>query len=214
MNAERDLAPVPARGPDARTGPLDLAQLRQWLQPRSCRTARKKPLPGSTPTATHAPYIWFALFKELEDTERYEEAWEALVGLRSAAKPPGVQPHWRRCVVQCVHRAFLSGDPRPAAVPASRRSAAHPHRGHAAAGRHCRARILGAHSQVADAGELYDFPFQLRCGVRRPERGRRSMSGCSLRQPRSTTTISADATFHARNGARANGRSSPTKLPV
>ena len=112
--------------------------------------------------AADAPPLYYALFKELDDLDRRDEAWQALeAGMRlrrrqvdfDAAAETRLFDHLQRssaAATACVSDADDAG-PTPVFIVGMPRS-----------GTTLLERILGAHPQVADAGELRDFTTQLR----------------------------------------------------
>lgn len=112
----------------------------------------------------HEAALEFARFKELDDLDRRDEAWDALErgnAIMAARLPHDSTVERRRCsaIVELCGQSFLdTGDgasaedgPRPIFIVGMPRS-----------GTTLLDRILGNHSQIASPGELSDFPGQLR----------------------------------------------------
>ncbi len=138
-----------------------LSKLRRWTAQENhverlqrCVAAMPRHDPG-------AAYVWFALFKELEDCGRYPEAWQALAQ-GCTARRRGLQydlaaEHalFDRLIARCTPE-FLSQQAAAQTGPAPIFIVGQPRSGTTVL-----ERILGAHSQVTDAGELHDFPYQM-----------------------------------------------------
>lgn len=159
--AERVLEDCIRAAPGLGSAHWTLSKLRRW-SPQDNHVARLQRLAAALAEADPAaPYVHYALFKELEDCGRHAEAWAALERGCAARRR-----HLRydadaerrlfaqlaaRCDAGFLARQAPAGDgPVPIFIVGQPRS-----------GTTLLERILGAHTQVRDAGELHDFPFQL-----------------------------------------------------
>ena len=104
----------------------------------------------------------FALYKELEDVGRYDDAWSALIrantimAQRKRCDVARMQHWFDLCIALCTREALQpaqsnSDGPQPIFIVGL------PH-----TGTHELAELLGAHPDVVHAGELNDFEQQLR----------------------------------------------------
>lgn len=108
-----------------------------------------------------AVLLHYALFKELDDLGRHDEAWASLErGMRLRRAQVRYDADATRALFE--HLAGVTG--KPSSPPPSTADEATPIFivGMPRSGTTLLERILGAHAQVADAGELHDFTRQLR----------------------------------------------------
>jgi tetratricopeptide (TPR) repeat protein len=150
--------------PDFARAHWALAKLRRQT-PASNHVARLEALlaSGSTASPEDLPALCFALFKELDDLDEPERAWDALargcVARRQLVEYDGAAEAilFERLRTTCSGRFFdtAAGDPPPGPMPIFII-------GLPRSGTTLLERILGNHSAVADAGELRDFPWQMR----------------------------------------------------
>ena len=110
--------------------------------------------------ATSSAYLGFALFKELDDTGRTADAWQALQsGCRAKRQQLDYRPADEAAAFQFLHtvagpaaeRVTGIDDPVPVFIIGMPRT-----------GTTLLERILGRHPDLQNAGELDDFPLQLR----------------------------------------------------
>lgn len=141
---------------------LSLARLRKQTPEHNHLDRLRQQLQQVKPETDDQAILSFALYKELEDLGRHDEAWEALA--RANAVMYARQRHdpdyaWRlfnglieRCTPEFLQpsQAIHEG-PQPIFVIGMPRS-----------GTTLLERVLSNHSQVTSAGELYDFGMQLR----------------------------------------------------
>jgi len=112
------------------------------------------------PDPASAAFLGFALFKELDDTGRTDEAWQALeAGCRAKRQQLNYRVDDERAAFEFLHTvqgpaadpAVTSPGPTPIFIVGMPRT-----------GTTLLERILGRHPDVENAGELDDFPLQLR----------------------------------------------------
>ncbi|MBC7657603.1 MAG: sulfotransferase, partial [Frankiaceae bacterium] len=112
------------------------------------------------PDATSAAYLGFALFKELDDTGRTAEAWQALqLGCLAKRQQLDYRPPDEAAAFQFLQSG---GCPEPTLDTAVDGPVPVFIIGMPRTGTTLLERILGRHPDVQNAGELDDFPLQLR----------------------------------------------------
>jgi tetratricopeptide (TPR) repeat protein len=124
---------------------------------------RLKVLLEQGPDPTSAAYLGFALFKELDDTGRTDEAWRAL---EAACRAKRQQLNYRvddeRAAFEFLHTVQGTNAPAPSGTPDRDTRTPIFIVGMPRTGTTLLERILGRHPDVENAGELDDFPLQLR----------------------------------------------------
>src|SRR5687768_9587718 len=157
--AERALEDCIRVAPGLGSAHWTLSKLRRW-SPQDNHVARLQRLAAQLADADpSAPYVHYALFKELEDCGRHAEAWSALErGCASRRRHVRYDADAERQLFAQLAARFDAGflarqapageGPVPVFIVGQPRS-----------GTTLLERILGAHTQVRDAGELHDFPF-------------------------------------------------------
>ena len=78
-DAERELEACLLEAPHFASAHWTLSKLRTWSAERNHVDRLQRGLAGTSSDSPAAPYLHFALFKELEDSGRHSEAWDALV---------------------------------------------------------------------------------------------------------------------------------------
>jgi tetratricopeptide (TPR) repeat protein len=158
--AERELEEALRQEPDFAHSAWSLAKLRTWTPSRNHVARLQQDVARVKEDAPEAALFHYALFKELDDLGRTDEAWPALeTALRlrrrrmrydaqqtqglfnKLAQSERVETTYASDVAEATP-IFIVGMPR--------------------SGTTLLERVLGAHSQIADAGELHDFTWQLR----------------------------------------------------
>lgn len=160
--AEAGLEACLREAPQLASAHWTLSKLRTWSDNHNHVGRLQQALGGVPPNSASAPYLWFALFKELDDCGRYPEAWTALAN-GCHARRQGLNYSrsdetalFDALIARCTPGFLSSGvaleptGPTPIFIVGMPRS-----------GTTLLERILGAHSWVSDSGELHDFPYQM-----------------------------------------------------
>jgi tetratricopeptide (TPR) repeat protein len=164
VEAEAALEDVIHEAPQLASAHWTLSKLRRWSEGDNHVARLRRQLAALPEGDPAAAYLWFALFKELEDCGRDDEAWNALmsgcaVKRRHVHYDGDAEARWfdgliARCTPDFFQQAAL---PAPGPVPIFIV-------GMPRSGTTVLERILGAHSQVRDAGELHDFGHAMAWG--------------------------------------------------
>lgn len=158
--SEAELHACLARAPGHAQAWWSLARLRRQDAGRN-HVDPLRNLLARGPDPVSASFLGFALFKELDDLGRPAEAWEALMqGCRAKRPLLNYRVEEEVEAFEALHRlgtkAAVAG-PEPQAGPRPIFIVGLPRTGTTLL-----ERILGRNAQVANAGELDDFPLQLR----------------------------------------------------
>ncbi|MBP8098427.1 MAG: sulfotransferase, partial [Arenimonas sp.] len=134
--------------------------------PERNHVARLQSLLARGPDPGSAVFLNFALFKELDELGRDDEAWDALMlGCAGKRAQLGYRPEEEAAAFAQLHR-MTAGDPVVSHPAPASASASDPTPifivGMPRTGTTLLERILGRHSAVENAGELDDLPLQLR----------------------------------------------------
>jgi tetratricopeptide (TPR) repeat protein len=158
--AERELEDALRLEPDFAHAAWSLAKLRTWTGDRNHVERLRADIARVGENKQESALFHYALFKELDDLGRTDEAWpvlETAMRLRrrmvhhDPAQTQALFDHLGRMDATPSMFDLQDGDATPVFIVGMPRS-----------GTTLLERILGAHSQVADAGELHDFTWQLR----------------------------------------------------
>ena len=159
--AERELTACVTAAPGAAPAWRDLARLRTWSAERNHVEALRAVLARMGEGHRDAPLLQYALFKELDDLGDTDGAWQALeAGMRRHRAQVDFDPASEAELFD----ALMESGPAPAGPATPAPGAPQPIFivGLPRSGTTLLERVLGAHPQVADAGELRDFTAQLR----------------------------------------------------
>lgn len=158
--AERHLLACVAAAPAAGAAWRELARLRRQTPDHNHLETMRAALAGMPDGHPDAPPLHYALFKTLDDLGETEAAWAALeAGMRARR----AQLDWNEAEAIALHEALLDT---PVATRGTHRDDDGPQPvfivGLPRSGTTLLERMLGAHPDLADAGELRDFGAQLR----------------------------------------------------
>ena len=159
--SEATLETCLALAPDHAQAHWALSRLRQQTPQRNHVPRLQRMLAGQRDPASSV-YLAFALFKELDDLGRTEQAWQALaLGCSGKRRLLGSRADAEEAAFTQLHS--LRG-PATASEPGAGREGPVPIFivGMPRTGTTLLERILGRHSSVENAGELDDMPLQLR----------------------------------------------------
>ena len=158
--AERELEAALEKEPDFAHAAWSLAKLRTWTDARNHVERLRADIARLGEDRAESALFHYALFKELDDLGRGDEAWpvlETAMRLRrrmvrhDPAQSQALFDHLGASKAATSDFAKREGDATPIFIVGMPRS-----------GTTLLERLLGAHPDVADAGELHDFTWQLR----------------------------------------------------
>jgi tetratricopeptide (TPR) repeat protein len=160
-DAEQDVGRALRRAPEIAQGYWLQAGLRRQTRDRHHVDAIKRELQRAGRTAEDVALLSFALHKELDDLEQYDDAWLALT---QACRAKRSRLNYDSRQTQQLFNALTAFEPAAAPASAAHDSAAIPifivglHRSGTTLLEH----MLAGHAEVRALGELYDFTSAMR----------------------------------------------------